>query len=313
MATPTKIVDSAPSGAVLRGEATLQKVLGKMGVTDKNQLVVSFVDPDFLGEPWAWLGAMILLSPQRSFFLDECDSPGRWSIAFGHGLSQTYGHVAPAAEQHQCRKLYDRMSREYFAWHTLGRPDGEGLRMVRGCDEIVVQARSLIDSWDTKQIRHSVGAGAADDFARVSAASRVTLSKRAATLLGGVLKVKRVSEPPAKAAVVLSGGQVQTGAATVVTPAAVSLTPAVTVAKSKPKSNTPQNQQQNQQTDSIETDPVAAWDANNLETPVKLTADSSPKKNKNPGKKQRQAAAKKKAAAESKKGSAPLAKKKKKP
>ena len=166
------------------------QVLRRLGLTEAEASSLGFGDPEFVGEPYAWLLVMIRRSPQRSAFTDDLEAPGPWVVGFLNSLQLTYSSIATPAELSQVRRAFEGIAREYFAWHALGATEGDFRQLLRGVEPLVDLARSLIDRFDSARVSSVVGRAQGEEFGRAVAASRLRLSRRATTALNSVVRLR---------------------------------------------------------------------------------------------------------------------------
>jgi hypothetical protein len=147
-------------------------------------------DPEFIGEPYLWLHFFLTKKPKRSDLVDELDCPGRYVTAFVNSTSALYGGNASPLEIQELRRFFESISREYFTYHACGGTDAEFRRLMRHVEPLIDGARALIDKWDTAAVTAGVGKQHGEEFARILAASRMHVSKRAQTALASVMRVR---------------------------------------------------------------------------------------------------------------------------
>ena len=166
-------------------------VLRKAGLTGVTGAVLPGMgDPEFIGEPYLWLHRFISKKPKRADFIDDLDCPGRYVIGFTNAVHALYGGSASPGEIQELRRHFETLSREYFSFLSLGATDAELRRLLRNVEPLVDEARRLIDRWDATTVAAGVGKHQGEEFARVLAASRLHVSRRAQSALTSVMRVR---------------------------------------------------------------------------------------------------------------------------
>ena len=164
-------------------------ILRKLGVTDATAVSKSFLEPEFIGEPLAWLYFFLEAAPKREDFVNEFDAPGRYVVAFMNGVACCYPH-STVEDRATLARVFSTMATSFFAWQALGGSLSEGRRMLRDVAGMVLNARKIVDELEQTIVLTAVGKSAAESFALQAAANRLQLTRRGTTALSSVLRLR---------------------------------------------------------------------------------------------------------------------------
>ena len=191
------MADSQPSQTLFRmvpevpDDGMSAQIKRRIGY-DITSVSLTFDDLDLTGEPWLYLQSMVVKKPARAAFLGEMGEPGPWTVGFSNSLLVHYGTVAKPTELARMAGIYVQISTAYFSWKALGGSDSESRRTLKSLEPIMLEARKLLDVWDTAQVSREFGKQKGDEFALLQASGRIPLSKRASLSLSSVMRKKPV-------------------------------------------------------------------------------------------------------------------------